>query len=51
MFRKGRFPLSFHYEQPEKQRDAFFWYLLISNIVLVGLIVSLVIKALLKVYF
>ncbi|MDR0867794.1 MAG: hypothetical protein LBP75_04870 [Planctomycetota bacterium] len=50
MPKHGRIPLAVR--QAERgMRDAFFWYLLISNIVLVGITVSLVINALIKVYW
>jgi hypothetical protein len=46
---KGSFMVSSEYSK--NQRDAFFWYLLGCNIVFAGIIVLLVIKALLKVYW
>lgn len=50
--RKGRIPFAFlPSREPSQLRDAFFWYLLVANILLVGMIVLLVIKAVLKVYW
>jgi hypothetical protein len=50
LMRKGRFPFSLQLDAPESKRDAFFWYLLASNIILATSVILLVIKAVLKVY-
>jgi len=46
----GIFPISFSSQEPRTNRDALFWYLLISNIVLLILVGLLVGKAVLKMY-
>ncbi|MCL2119928.1 MAG: hypothetical protein FWH27_16035 [Planctomycetaceae bacterium] len=50
MMEKGRLPLVFS-TQSKNKCGAFFWYLLVSNIVLVSVIMLLVFKALQKVYW
>lgn len=51
MLKNGRLPINIIEQQPKKQRDAFFWYLLILNIVLFGVILLLVLNAVLQVYW
>jgi len=46
-----RFPLSYWQHQETPRRDVFFWYLLISNIILFGILVLLTAKALLVLYW
>ena len=35
----------------KQKRDSFFWYLLVMNIILLGIVAVLVVPAVLKVYF